>query len=404
MNDQADLRPGFWNRDFTVSLLGYLFLFMSVSLFFLLPLFLGQFGPSKGRVGLIMGIHSVLAIMVRPFFGREIDLKGGKKIALAGIAIMMAGTPLFHLVKDAGALPLLLRAVTGVGWGISMTATISICSDLAPASSMARSMGIIGVAGLIANALGPLAAEEIIRRWGYGALFNAAFLFLAASLVCVFFVREAPKICALKRPKAGFLTTVPVWALIIIAAMPVFHGAVRGTMIYFIALFGKSIGVDRIGPFFLVFSIAAIMTRFGLGDLSDRRGRKRVIFASAAVISLNLFVISQARGFWMLVATGFVGGLGQGLIFPALSTYLIDFMGRENKGLAISLYLALFDVGMGIGAPMFGGISDLFGYRVMYFFAGVLLLAATLVFMAKAPRTETDRIGGGGDGSGRLPV
>jgi MFS family permease len=405
MNDQADLRPGFWNRDFVVGLLGYLFLFMSVSLFFLLPLFLGRFGPSKGRVGLIMGIHSVLAIMVRPFFGREIDHKGGRKIALAGIAIMMAGTPLFHLVKDAGAFPLLLRAVTGVGWGISMTATISICSDLAPASSMARSMGIIGVAGLIANALGPLAAEEIIRRWGYGALFNVAFLFLAASLVCVFLVREAPRICALKRPEAGFLKTVPVWALVIIAAMPVFHGAVRGTMIYFIALFGKTIGVDRIGPFFLVFSVAAIMTRFGLGDLSDRRGRKRVIFVSAAVISLNLFVISQARGFWTLVATGFVGGLGQGLIFPALSTYLIDFMGRENKGLAISLYLALFDVGMGIGAPMFGGISDLFGYRVMYFFAGVLLLAATLVFMAKAPRTETDRLGRGGEGlSGRLPV
>ena len=106
----------------------------------------------------------------------------------------------------------------------------------------------------------------------------------------------------------------------------------------------------------------------------------------------------------MLVATGFVGGLGQGLIFPALSTYLIDFMGRENKGLAISLYLALFDVGMGIGAPMFGWISDLFGYRIMYFFAGVLLLAATLVFMAKAPRTETDRIGRGGDGSGRMPI
>jgi len=342
--------------------------------------------------------------MVRPFFGREIDLRGGKKIALAGIAIMMASTPLFHMVKDAGALPLLLRAVTGVGWGISMTATISICSDLAPASSLARSMGIIGVAGLIANALGPLAAEELIRRWGYGALFNAAFLFLAAALACVFLVREAPRACAPKRPQAGFLKTVPVWALVIIAAMPVFHGAVRGTMIYFIALFGKSIDVDRIGPFFLVFSIAAIMTRFGLGDLSDRRGRKRVIFASAAVISLNLFVISQARGFWTLVATGFVGGLGQGLIFPALSTYLIDFMGRENKGLAISLYLALFDVGMGIGAPMFGGISDLFGYRVMYFFAGVLLLAATLVFMAKAPRTETDRIKGRGEVSGRLPV
>jgi MFS family permease len=66
-------------------------------------------------------------------------------------------------------------------------------------------------------------------------------------------------------------------------------------------------------------------------------------------------------------------------------------MGRENKGLAISLYLSLFDVGMGLGSPFFGWISDRLGYRKMYMAAGLFLLASTLIFMARAPRTETDR-------------
>ena len=78
-----DARAGsFWNRDFIVALLGYFFLYMSISLFFLLPLFLGQFNTSKGKVGLIMGIHSVMAILVRPFFGRMIDVRGGKRISV----------------------------------------------------------------------------------------------------------------------------------------------------------------------------------------------------------------------------------------------------------------------------------------------------------------------------------
>jgi MFS family permease len=109
----------------------------------------------------------------------------------------------------------------------------------------------------------------------------------------------------------------------------------------------------------------------------------------------------------MLILTGFIGGIGQGLIFPALSTYIIDFMGRGNKGLAISLYNTLFDVGMGIGSPFFGWISDVSGYRRMYVVAGLLLLAATAIFMFRAPRTEAvaapkaaEEISGKGERSG----
>ncbi len=393
MNGRDASLGTFWNRDFIIALFGYTFLYLSVSMFFLLPLFLGGFGPSKGRVGLIMGIHSVLAILVRPVFGRLIDVRGGRRFALAGVAVLAATVPLFHLVHDAGAFPLLLRAISGVGWGVGMTATIAVCSDFAPPASLARSMGIIGVAGLVANALGPLLAEELIRTVGYGGMFDAALIFLVAALAFLFLTRQAPQY---RRAGAspggpGHLRAVPTATLLVISAMPVFHGAVRGTMIYFVALFGKSVGIARVGPFFLVFSLAAILTRFSIADLSDRYGRKRIVFLAAVVIGLNLFVLSQVRTLGLLLLTGFVGGLGQGLIFPALSTYIIDYLGRENKGLAISLYLSLFDVGMGIGAPLFGWVSDRVGYRGMYISAGLLLLASTVLFMAKAPKTETDR-------------
>lgn len=379
----------FWNRDFLVALTGYFFLFMSVTLFFLLPLFLQQFEPSKSRVGLIMGVHSVMAILIRPLFGRRIDIQGGRRISLAGIAFLIITVPLFHLVQDAGWLPILLRACTGFGWGIAMTAAISICSDLAPVERLARSMGIIGIAGLVASAAGPLAAEEIIARFGFGGLFNASFLFLAASFLCILAARDGIRRENDRRPSdfRGLKGIGPI-VLIVVAAMPVFHGAVRGAMINFIALFGRSVGVDRIGLFFLLFSAAAILTRFGLSDLSDRFGRKRVIFPAAVIIALNLVFLSQVRGPAAFAAAGFIGGLGQGLIFPALSTYIIDFLGRQNKGLAISLYLSFFDVGMGLGSPFFGWISDISGYRTMYLAAAGLLLLATGVFMRKAPATE----------------
>ena len=381
--------PSFWNRDFLLGITGFFFLYMAISLFFLLPVYLRQFGPRQSQVGLIMGIFSMVAIAVRPLFGRMIDARGGKPLALAGVIILIAGVPLFHFVRDAGWLPLLLRAVMGLGWGISMSAAISMCSDMAPADRLARSMGVIGIAGLVANALGPLLAEEISGRAGFSWVFHASVLFLMAAFFCLLTARKVD------RPEPGVaaaglraLRRVRLSVVIIISAMPIFHGSIRGAIIYFIAVFGKSIGLARVGSFFLIFSLAAILTRFRTGDLSDRFGRKTVILPAAIIISGNLFLLSLIHTTPLLIVTGFIGGIGQGLIYPALSTYIIDFMGRENKGMAISLYNSLFDVGMGAGAPFFGWISDIMGYRRMYVFAGVFLLAATAVFMARAPRTE----------------
>jgi MFS family permease len=359
---------------------------MSVTLFFLFPLFLQQFNPSMSRIGLIMGVHSLMAIFVRPFFGRLIDIKGRKKISLFGIAFLILVLPCFHLIQDAGILPLILRALTGIGWGISMTATMTICSDLAPVERLARSMGIIGVAGLLSSALGPLLAEEVINRFGYGALFNTSFIFLLGSFLCIIFTKEVitpNHNNHFRKPK--YLLNVSVVVILLMSAMPIVHGAVRGAVIHFIALFGKSVPLERVGPFFLSFSAAAVLTRLGFGGLSDKFGRKQVIFPAVCLISFNLFLISQVQSFWMFVLTGLIGGFGQGLIFPALSTYIIDIMGRENKGLAISLYLAFFDIGMGFGSTFFGWISDLYGYRQMYLVAGLLFFFVSVLFTWKAP-------------------
>jgi MFS family permease len=379
----------FWNRDFIIALAGSFFLSLSINLFLLFPLYLKQFNPSKSRVGLIMGIHSLMAILVRPIFGYLIDVKGRKKIALLGVALLIATMPWFHLVKNAGILPLLLRALTGIGWGISLAAAMTLCSDLAPREKLAQSLGIIGVAGLLANALGPLFGEETINTFGFGGLFNAAVISLLVSFLCIFVTKDAVVLDRSKKfPKLKSLRKVSFLSLIFISSMPIFHGATKGSIDNFIALFGRSILIHRIGPFFLAFSVAAILTRLGIGDISDRYGRKQVIFPAVCIISLNLILISSVKSFWVFVLSGFIGGFGQGLIFPALSTYVIDILGRENRGLALSLYLSLFDMGTGIGSPFFGWVSDLFGYRKMYLSAGILLFLISILFTLKAPSPE----------------
>jgi MFS family permease len=171
----------------------------------------------------------------------------------------------------------------------------------------------------------------------------------------------------------------------------VIHGAVRGSVINFIVLFGKSADFDRVAPFFLTFSAAAVLTRLGIGDFSDRYGRMKVILPSALLIGGNLFWIAGMESYTSFIISGFLAGLGQGLIFPALSAYLIDFLGHEHKAFALGLYMSLFDAGMGLGSPLFGWISDTAGYRTMYLFSGALLILYTFIFALKSPAVSVKK-------------
>ena len=380
------MNKSLFSRDFSFAAIAYFFVFLSASVFYLFPLFLSQFHPSKSLVGLIMGIHSVTAIMVRPLFGRLLDKRGGRRVAILGLLLMIAGMPGFYLIDSAGMLAILLRALNGIGWGVSTTALLAICSDLSPADRMAHSLGIIGIAGIISSAIGPMLAEEVLHRHSFHAVFSVSLIALVASLIFVFAIKAVPlSQTPTKVEQTGHVAAYPMLILLIIAAMPIVHGAVRGTVLNFIALFGADLGFNRVGPFFLAFSTAAVLTRLGIGDISDRYGRKRVIIPSALLISINLLWIAGTHSYWAFVVSGFLAGLGQGLIFPALSTYVIDFLGRENKGLALGLYLSLFDVGMGLGSPLFGWISDAAGYRTMYVVAGCLSIVLTILFSLKAP-------------------
>jgi MFS family permease len=383
------LTDTYQKRDFGFGLLAMFFAFLSHTMFYLFPLFLEQFHPSKARVGLIMGVYSLMAISIRPFFGKIIDEWGPRKMSLFSLIAMFVVVPWFHLLGSAGMLAFILRALMGVGWGVCMVAVMALCSDMAPRDRLAYSLGVIGSAGMVAGAVGPMFGEEIIRYFGFSGLFNASLVFIIIAYACVLAVKEAPRTGKSSGASGLHLLRGHPWTMLsIIAIMPIVHGAVRGSVINFIALYGKSVGFDRVAPFFISFSAAAVLTRLGIGDMSDKYGRKRVILPSALIIGLNLFWLAGMQSYISFVICGFLAGLGQGLIFPALSAYLIDFLGHRHKSFSLALYMSLFDAGMGLGSPLFGWISDLSSYRAMYVVAGSILIGFTTFFTFKTPTPD----------------
>jgi len=99
-------------------------------------------------------------------------------------------------------------------------------------------------------------------------------------------------------------------------------------------------------------------------------------------------IISQINSTWLLIIAGLIGGLGQGMIFPALSSLMVDLIGHHRRAFALSVYASCFEIGFGLGLPLFGLVADRLGYRWMYAVSGIYMFATILVFMRLVPREE----------------
>ena len=88
-----------------------------------------------------------------------------------------------------------------------------------------------------------------------------------------------------------------------------------------------------------------------------------------------------------LIIPAIAGGLAHSFLFPSVVAGGTAFFPRENRGLATSLVLAMYDVGVLIGSPLVGisvtgsRMVDLPAYPLTFCIVGVIMLGVGLVLL-----------------------
>src|ERR1044071_7131283 len=142
-----------------------------------------------------------------------------------------------------------------------------------------------------------------------------------------------------------------------------------------------------VGLLFASYSVMQLLFTPILGRLSDRYGRRPVLFFSLLGTSLGFFILGFATTLWMLFAGRIIDGITGGNISTA-QAYIADVTTEENRAKGMGLIGAAFGLGFIFG-PAIGGILSRGGTHVPFLFAGALSLATAPLLYFVLPETVT---------------
>lgn len=358
-----------------------------------LPVFLEERGYSNALIGAIMSMATVAALL-RPMLGRVADQRGRKLVFAWGTALLGASTFLYAFFGSA--VPLfIIRFLNGLGLAAFHTAAYAMVGDLAPARRRLQAIALFYISVDVTIALAPLAAEAIKIAWGFTPLYAAAGSIAVLSFLSTLMIRES----GLRPEKTG--GGIGRRARITALQLAIYTATLGFTMTFgalqtFIVLSSLQHGIEQGELFFTVFAVTLIVFRLGVGKRADRFSRRPLIVFSALITLAGLVILAFSPNLTFLVLGSFIYAVGFAYLPTTLSALLLDHTPPHSRGLALGIFMAVFDGGIGLGGLALGPLADLWGYAALYLISGGIAGACLLYFLART----SARLGAAAEGAG----
>ncbi|WP_226659862.1 MFS transporter [Pseudalkalibacillus hwajinpoensis] len=380
-----------WTRSFLNISISNLFIFIVFyALLTLLPIYVTEeMGGSESQAGLIITIFLLSAIIVRPFSGRLIDRFGKKKMLVTSAALFATASFLYPLVDNYVAL-LLLRFFHGVWFSIVTTAAGGIAADTIPRERRGEGLGYFAMSMNLAVVTGPFIALTLLQYVSYIAIFLVLSGIMTIGVLCTLGVKTIENNAPAPRHSLTFhdLFEKKSFPIAIVGLFVAFSYA---SVISFISLYAKSIGLlEAAGFFFAVFAVAMLVSRPFTGRMFDVRGPNTVILPAFVLFALGLITLSLTTESWMLLFAGGLIGLGYGSIVPSFQTLAIQAAPESRSAHATATFFTFFDTGIASGSFILGIVVTTIGYANLYMILGIFVIGILFFYqwIQKQKKTE----------------
>jgi predicted MFS family arabinose efflux permease len=304
----------------------------------------------------------------------------------------MGGIPLTYLFFQGDLshfyFPLLLvRIIHGVGLAFCFTSAFTYIADIVPEERLNEGIGMFGITGLSALAIGPFVAENIIRDFGFSTFFFAAAGLGALGLLLHLPLRESFS-QIYENSSQSFFSVLLRNRTLTVALLATIFGFGLSAAGSFVSPFAKEKEVAFISLYFICYSSAAVITRLLGGRLADRVGEERIVPYALVLTGAGLFMLVFLGGSLVLGLSGLMSGCGHGFLFPCLNTLAIRNEPVEIRGKINGVFTGGIDAGAFVGSVMLGYIGEWAGFPTLFFAAGLAFLIGLGIYRI---RTKGDK-------------
>ncbi|QED47990.1 MFS transporter [Cytobacillus dafuensis] len=367
-----------WTKDFSLIVLSNFFVFLGFQMTLpTIPLFVEELGGNDQLIGIFVGIFTFSALLLRPYAGHALESKGRRFVYLTGLGIFVLSLGSFGFVNSLIFL-FIMRIVQGLGWGFSTTATGTIATDLIPASRRGEGMGYYGLSGNLALAFGPSLGLTLAGVLTFKQLFLiCAVLGLVAFILSSFirYKKVEPKSVSFKKWDFYEKSALPPSLLLF------FITVTFGGIATFLPLYSVQEGVEGIQWYFLLYALALMVSRTFAGKIYDQKGHQAVFIPGTILIFIAMGLLAWLPNSFVLFTAAILYGLGFGTVQPALQAWSVKETPSNRRGMANATFFSFFDLGVGIGAILFGQVAHWFGYSAIYTLSAVSILCSILLYV-----------------------
>jgi predicted MFS family arabinose efflux permease len=306
-------------------------------------------------------------------------------IFIFGALLMWITSTAFAFIDHVSPLLYLLRMLQGAAFACCFTAATTLAADLAPPDRRAQGLGIFGVFTLITHGLAVIMAEFIESRIGFTGVFYIVPLWSLVALALFLGVPETRHGHAqgTHTPLVKLLLAPSIFPVLVVSVLT---GCGFGVVLTFVPVLAETIGIEHVSIFFASYVVSAVAVRLVGGRLADIHGRRAIALPSLAILVVSIAGLAVVAGPVTLALAGLAFGVGHGLLYPALNALMVDVCRREDRGKAMSLYNAAFNLGITGGMSVFGRVAEAYGYASMFTSAALVVLIGLIVFWQRIER------------------
>ena len=381
-------RPRLWGRDFTLLLAVNVLLYTAFQMLTpTLPLYVLSLGGGTAAAGLMIGLFTGAAVLIRPFAGWALDAYGRRLLLLLGLAAFLLASAAYGWFATV-ALLIVLRPLHGLGFGVFTVSSGALGADLTPKERLGEGMGLIGVTWSLSMATGPPLGLAIVHRYGFEPLFPVAAAITAGALVLALFLHY-PRLTHTRHPFsfAGMFDRAALFPATVTLLLTTSYGL----LIAFVTVYAKQRGIPNMGLFFAVYAVVLTGSRMFIGRASDRFGFWTVTLAGFVLVTASLIELSLARTMAGFLMAGVLYALGFGATQPSLLALVVTTLPASRRGAANAVFLNAWDIGITLGSIGGGILAAYLSFSRLYLLAVIPQLVAIALLLARrrsARRTQ----------------